>query len=147
MDSTIWTIGHSTHPIEKFLDLLAHYRIEAVADVRRLLDADAVPAKVAFELLTDFERLLIKRGVEDDAWYPMGCYDRINRVLLEHDDHEPREPEQSDRHHERGPDEPHAGHDGGAAGANLGRLILERRRRLFVRHVTHPPETAAQQAS
>jgi len=57
----------------------------AVADLRRLIDADAVPASVAFDLLTDFERLLLKRGVDDEAWYPMGCYDRINRVLLEHD--------------------------------------------------------------
>lgn len=32
---TIWTIGHSTRPLDVFLDLLAHYRIEAVADVRR----------------------------------------------------------------------------------------------------------------
>jgi uncharacterized protein (DUF488 family) len=35
MDSTIWTIGHSTRPLETYLGLLAHYRIEAVADVRR----------------------------------------------------------------------------------------------------------------
>ncbi|MEO6030761.1 MAG: DUF488 domain-containing protein [Burkholderiaceae bacterium] len=32
---TIWTIGHSVLPLEDFLALLAHYRIEAVADVRR----------------------------------------------------------------------------------------------------------------
>jgi uncharacterized protein (DUF488 family) len=32
---TIWTIGHSTHAFEAFLALLAEYRIEAVADVRR----------------------------------------------------------------------------------------------------------------
>src|SRR5574340_1387815 len=32
---TIWTIGHSTRTLEMFLDLLAVYRIEAVADVRR----------------------------------------------------------------------------------------------------------------
>ena len=32
---TIWTIGHSTRTLEIFLDLLAVYRIEAVADVRR----------------------------------------------------------------------------------------------------------------
>jgi len=31
---TIWTIGHSTHSLEKFLALLSQYRIEAVADVR-----------------------------------------------------------------------------------------------------------------
>jgi uncharacterized protein (DUF488 family) len=35
MVSTIWTIGHSTRPLDAFLDLLARYRLEAVADVRR----------------------------------------------------------------------------------------------------------------
>lgn len=32
---TIWTIGHSTRTLQAFLDVLAEYRIEAVADVRR----------------------------------------------------------------------------------------------------------------
>jgi uncharacterized protein (DUF488 family) len=32
---TIWTIGHSTRPLQEFLQLLAEYRLEAVADVRR----------------------------------------------------------------------------------------------------------------
>ena len=32
--ATIWTIGHSTRPLEEFLGLLAVYRIEAIADVR-----------------------------------------------------------------------------------------------------------------
>jgi uncharacterized protein (DUF488 family) len=31
---TIWTIGHSTRPLEEFLSLLAGSRIEAIADVR-----------------------------------------------------------------------------------------------------------------
>jgi uncharacterized protein (DUF488 family) len=35
MVSTVWTIGHSTRPLDAFLDLLARYRLEAVADVRR----------------------------------------------------------------------------------------------------------------
>src|SRR3984885_15075957 len=35
MNSTVWTIGHSTRPLNTFLALLEHYRIEAVADVRR----------------------------------------------------------------------------------------------------------------
>lgn len=35
MAATIWTIGHSTRPMDEFLQLLAHYRLEAVADVRR----------------------------------------------------------------------------------------------------------------
>jgi uncharacterized protein (DUF488 family) len=32
---TIWTIGHSTRTFEELVDLLRHYEIEAVADVRR----------------------------------------------------------------------------------------------------------------
>jgi uncharacterized protein (DUF488 family) len=32
---TIWTIGHSTHPIETFLKLLAVHTVDAIADVRR----------------------------------------------------------------------------------------------------------------
>lgn len=35
MAAEILTIGHSTHPIERFLDLLAGASAEAVADVRR----------------------------------------------------------------------------------------------------------------
>jgi uncharacterized protein (DUF488 family) len=31
---TLWTIGHSTHPLEDFLAFLRAHRIEAVADVR-----------------------------------------------------------------------------------------------------------------
>jgi uncharacterized protein (DUF488 family) len=31
---TIWTIGHSTRPLDELLALLAQHRIEAVADVR-----------------------------------------------------------------------------------------------------------------
>ena len=34
LPATIWTIGHSTRPIEEFLGLLAEYRIETIADVR-----------------------------------------------------------------------------------------------------------------
>ncbi|MBA2080066.1 MAG: hypothetical protein BGP10_06720 [Rhodanobacter sp. 68-29] len=33
--ATIWTIGHSTRTLEEFLALLAAFRIEAIADVRR----------------------------------------------------------------------------------------------------------------
>jgi uncharacterized protein (DUF488 family) len=31
----IFTIGHSNHPIERFLELLARHRIEVLADIRR----------------------------------------------------------------------------------------------------------------
>lgn len=32
--STVWTIGHSNHPLQRFLDLLAQHRITLLADVR-----------------------------------------------------------------------------------------------------------------
>jgi uncharacterized protein (DUF488 family) len=35
MADTVWTIGHSTRPLEAFLELLSANAIEAVADVRR----------------------------------------------------------------------------------------------------------------
>jgi uncharacterized protein (DUF488 family) len=35
MGSAIWTIGHSTRPLNASLELLAHYRLEGVTDVRR----------------------------------------------------------------------------------------------------------------
>lgn len=35
MAETVWTIGHSTRPLEAFLELLAAHEIEAVGDVRR----------------------------------------------------------------------------------------------------------------
>lgn len=34
--AAIWTIGHSTRPIQEFLELLTQYHIETVADVRSL---------------------------------------------------------------------------------------------------------------
>ncbi|MGZ3863380.1 MAG: DUF488 domain-containing protein [Bacteroidia bacterium] len=31
---TIWTIGHSTHPIEEFIEMLQSFKIEMLADIR-----------------------------------------------------------------------------------------------------------------
>ena len=39
----IWTIGHSTHSMEKFLEMLAAYGIRALADVRRFPASRAYP--------------------------------------------------------------------------------------------------------
>lgn len=33
--ATLWTVGHSTHPIDEFLAMLAAHDIERIADVRR----------------------------------------------------------------------------------------------------------------
>ena len=35
MTLELFTIGHSTHPLDRFLALLAQHRIELVADIRR----------------------------------------------------------------------------------------------------------------
>jgi uncharacterized protein (DUF488 family) len=35
MVSNVWTIGHSTRPLDAFLSLLALHRVRAIADVRR----------------------------------------------------------------------------------------------------------------
>lgn len=40
---TIWTIGHSTRSIDEFIAVLEHYRIEAVADVRRFPGSRRLP--------------------------------------------------------------------------------------------------------
>lgn len=34
MEQEVWTIGHSTHPLEEFVDMLLSFEIEVVADVR-----------------------------------------------------------------------------------------------------------------
>ena len=43
MRETIWTVGHSTRPIEELLAILAAYRIELVADVRRFPGSRRLP--------------------------------------------------------------------------------------------------------
>lgn len=40
---TVWTIGHSTRSIDEFLLVLQHYRIEAVADIRRFPGSRRLP--------------------------------------------------------------------------------------------------------
>lgn len=32
---TLWTVGHSTHPIEEFIDMLSAHGVTCIADVRR----------------------------------------------------------------------------------------------------------------
>lgn len=53
--TTIWTIGHSTRPVQDFLELLVEYKIQTVVDVRSLpgsrkypqYDQDALAATLA----------------------------------------------------------------------------------------------------
>jgi uncharacterized protein (DUF488 family) len=41
--ATLWTIGHSTHPIDELLDILGAHRITRIADVRRFPGSRAHP--------------------------------------------------------------------------------------------------------
>ncbi len=41
--ATLWTVGHSTHPIEGFLELLRAHGITRIADVRRFPGSRAHP--------------------------------------------------------------------------------------------------------
>jgi uncharacterized protein (DUF488 family) len=43
MTLTVWTVGHSTRPLSDFLGVLAGYRIELVADVRRFPGSRSQP--------------------------------------------------------------------------------------------------------
>jgi uncharacterized protein (DUF488 family) len=43
MTLTVWTVGHSSRPLSDFLGLLAGYRIELVADVRRFPGSRSQP--------------------------------------------------------------------------------------------------------
>jgi uncharacterized protein (DUF488 family) len=43
MTLTVWTVGHSTRPVSDFLGVLAGYRIELVADVRRFPGSRSQP--------------------------------------------------------------------------------------------------------
>lgn len=59
--SPIWTIGHSSRPLDDFLDLLARYRLEALADVRRFPGSKRQPAYAQERLRTTLARRAPRR--------------------------------------------------------------------------------------
>jgi len=65
MDSTIWTIGHSTRTISAFLGLLTHFGLEAVADVRRFPGSRRQPQYAQAAL----EASLAEHGIAYQ-WFP-----------------------------------------------------------------------------
>jgi len=56
----IFTIGHSTHPIERFLELLGEHRIAIVADVRSFPSSKRWPQFNQAELSASLERASIE---------------------------------------------------------------------------------------
>ncbi len=73
---TLFTIGHSTRPLQEFLGLLDESRIECVVDVRRLPGSSRFPQYDADVLALSLDR----HGI--DYWYlPALCGRRSNRDL------------------------------------------------------------------
>lgn len=65
MTLTVWTIGHSTHPLDEFLGILGAHGIELVADVRRFPGSRRQPQFQAAAL----ETALPAAGIEY-LWLP-----------------------------------------------------------------------------
>jgi uncharacterized protein (DUF488 family) len=62
---TVWTIGHSTRSIDKFLDILSLHGIEAIIDVRRLPSSRHNPQYSGSALSATLE----SKGIEY-VWLP-----------------------------------------------------------------------------
>ncbi len=60
MSMTIYTIGHSTHPLEEFISILLAYKIESVVDVRTIPRSRHNPQFNGQQLESDLQR----RGIE-----------------------------------------------------------------------------------
>jgi uncharacterized protein (DUF488 family) len=62
--ATLWTVGHSTHPLEEFLDILHAHGVTRIADVRRFPGSRAFP----YFNPEPLERALAESGI---AYTPM----------------------------------------------------------------------------
>lgn len=65
MKTTVWTIGHSTHPWHEFVGLLQAYELQAVADVRRLPGSRRLPQFDQDTMAKNLEQLGIAY-----RWFP-----------------------------------------------------------------------------
>lgn len=77
VEGTVWTVGHSTHSLAEFLDLLQAHAIETVADVRRFPGSRRHPQFGAEPL----GKSLAVHGI-DYQWFP-GLGGRRRPDLLE----------------------------------------------------------------
>jgi uncharacterized protein (DUF488 family) len=72
--TTIWTIGHSTRPIEEFLGLLSGARIATIADVRSFPGSRKYPQYGKDALAT----ALAAHGIGYDWWPALGGRRRVS---------------------------------------------------------------------
>ena len=68
MSASVWTIGHSNQPVERFLALLERHGIEALADVRRFPGSRRWPQFGAEALA----QRLAERGIEYQWFEELG---------------------------------------------------------------------------
>ena len=68
MSASVWTIGHSNQPVERFLALLERHGIEALADVRRFPGSRRWPQFGAEALA----QRLDERGIEYQWFEELG---------------------------------------------------------------------------
>jgi uncharacterized protein (DUF488 family) len=54
--STLWTVGHSTHPIDEFLEILRAHGITRIADIRRFPGSRKYPQYGRVELASSLEK-------------------------------------------------------------------------------------------
>ncbi|MGH7621193.1 MAG: DUF488 family protein [Gemmatimonadaceae bacterium] len=66
--ATLWTVGHSTHPIGEFIDILHAHGVTRIADVRRFPGSRAQPQFNPEQ----FERALAESGVGYTAMPALG---------------------------------------------------------------------------
>ena len=59
-EKIIYSIGHSTHPIDHFLDLLKIYKIKAIADVRRFPTSKKYPHFERQNLKNELNKIAIE---------------------------------------------------------------------------------------
>jgi uncharacterized protein (DUF488 family) len=64
----IWTVGHSRHPLEVFVELLQQQNIEALADVRRFAVSRSNPQFNEMELF----KSLAKEGIDYVSFAELG---------------------------------------------------------------------------
>lgn len=55
-DQSVFTVGHSTHPLDRFVNLLVSHDVEALADVRRFPGSRRMPHFSGESLATELPR-------------------------------------------------------------------------------------------
>ena len=61
---TIFTIGHSTHPIDEFIAILKHYHIAELVDIPQFLNRAIIHSSMALILHMNFAAIILAIGTK-----------------------------------------------------------------------------------